>query len=106
MGVEHYLVCGQCKEYIDLHKSYEFGMIINKDHPPVGVDCAETDFNDVVLRGGYWESRGLWFLWHHRGHKDIELWTDSNDEWFDLEPNLIEKYSHDEMEKIRNEPKP
>jgi hypothetical protein len=94
MGVEHYLVCRQCKEYIDLHKAYAFSMVIDSERPPVGVDCKESSFNDVTLRGGYWESRGLWFLWHHRGHSGIEAWYDVQDEWFDLEPHLTEKFPY------------
>jgi len=100
MGIEHYLVCKKCKEYIDLHKAYSFSMVIGKDRPPVGIDCKETVYNDVVLVGGYWESRGLWFLWNHKAH-DIEVWTDSQDAWFDLEPNLTEKFPHNEDLKIR-----
>lgn len=100
MGVEHYLICETCKEYIDLHKAYEFSMVIGTPRPPVGVDCKESGFNDVVLRGGYWESRGLWFLWKHRGHK-VELDTDCNDNWFDKEPYLKEVFSHNDDLKIR-----
>jgi hypothetical protein len=95
MGVEYYLVCGQCKEYIDLHKAYSFSMVICAQRPPVGADCKESGFNDVTLKGGYWESRGLWFLWKHRGHKEIAAWSDTQDEWFDLEPNLVEVFPHE-----------
>lgn len=101
MGVEHYLVCYQCKQYIDLHKCYAFSMVIEKDRPPIGVDAEETEFNDVVLNGGYWEARGLWFLWAHRGHTEINMWTDCIDEWFFLKPKLEEKYPYVEDLKIR-----
>jgi hypothetical protein len=95
MGVEYYLVCGECKEYIDLHKAYEFSSVIRNATPLAGLP------DDFVLRGGYWESRGLWFLWKHRGHKNIDLWSDTNDDWFDLEPNLKEVFSHNEDLKRR-----
>lgn len=101
MGVEHYLVCNQCKEYIDLHKAYSFSHVIGGARPPVGVDCEESGFNDSSLRGGYWDSRGLWFLWHHREHKGVEMYYDCNDAWFDLEPNLKEVFKHDDDLKIR-----
>jgi hypothetical protein len=103
MGIEHYLVCHKCKEYVDLHKSYEFGMILRTDRPPVGVDCQETHFNDVFLRGGYWESRGLWFIWHHKDHgSELKMWTDDEEEWFDIEPSLIEKFAYNDDLKIRD----
>lgn len=101
MGVEHYLVCHECKEYIDLHKSYEYSMVVLKDRPPVGLDCKQSGFNDVVLRGGYWESRGLWFLWRHRSHKNIELHTDCDDDWYDLKPHLQEVFPHEKDIEIR-----
>ena len=101
MGVEHYVVCRQCMEYIDLHKAYEFGIVVRSERPPVGVDCKETGFNDVVIRGGYWESRGLWFLWKHRGHEGIDLRTDSDEKWYDDEPHYKEVFSHDDDCKIR-----
>lgn len=100
MGVEHYIVCNKCKEYIDLHKAYAFSSVLRQERPPVGADCKETGFCESVLRGGYWESRGLWFIWHHMGHELAE-WTDTNDEWFDLEPNLKEIFSHNDDLKIR-----
>lgn len=43
MGVEHYIVCGQCKEYIDIHKSYAFNIVTRGDRPPVGAECKDTD---------------------------------------------------------------
>lgn len=101
MGVEHYLVCRQCNQYIDIHKSYSFSLVIGLERPPVGCQCAETGFNESLLNGGYWESRGLWFLWHHRGHKGIEMLTDSYDEWFQIEPILEEKFPHDDDLEIR-----
>lgn len=96
MGTEHYTVCRACKEYIDLHKAYSFAMVVEANSPPVGIDCERSGFNDVVTRGGYWESRGLWFLWKHRSHAGIELWRDSTDEWWDLEPNLKEVFPYSE----------
>lgn len=105
MGVEHYIVCRQCKEYIGLHKAYEFAHVIRANRPGVGFDCKETGFSDSKLKGTYWESRGLWFLWHHRGHSEIELWTDYSEEWFNLEPYLKEVFSHNEDIKIREREK-
>jgi hypothetical protein len=101
MGVEHYLVCGECKEYIDLHKAYEFSHVIGCRRPPVGVECAETGFNDPVFKGGYWAARGLWFLWTHREHKNVHMQTDCNDSWYDQEPYLKEVFSHKDDIKIR-----
>lgn len=101
MGIEHYLVCEQCKEYIDLHKAYDFSGVIFSSRPTVGVDCKENGFNDRHLKGGYWESRGLWFLWNHRGHIGIEMYYDCDDEWFDKEPYLKEVFNHDEDLNIR-----
>lgn len=104
MGIEHFLVCTQCNEYIDLHKAYEFNRVLNSNsgRPPVGIDCKETGFNDSVLRGGYWESRGLWFIWTHRNHGGkIEQWYDSSDEWWDLSPHLTEVFPHRDDCKIR-----
>lgn len=101
MGVEHCLVCEQCKEYIDLHKAYNFASVVRNERPPVGIDCEESGFNDVVLRGGYWESRGLWFLWQHRGHTGIDMKTDLEDSWYEDEPHLKEVFNHDEDLKIR-----
>lgn len=100
MGVEHYLVCEKCKEYIDLHKAYEFNMVIQKDRPPVGIQCKETGFHDVITLGGYWESRGLWFLWKHREHP-VQMHYDTTDDWYDLEPYLKEVFSHNDDIKIR-----
>lgn len=101
MGVEYYVVCQQCKEYIDLHKAYAFSGVVDKERPPVAAECKETGFNEFELRGGYWESRGLWFLWAHRGHAGIELHSDSDDLWHDMEPHLTEKYPHNDDLKIR-----
>lgn len=102
MGVEHYIVCKTCKEYIDLHKAYGFSHVIHGARPPVGIECKETGFNDPKLyNGNYWEARGLWFLWHHRGHAGIEMHTDCEDNWFDEEPYLKEVYSHNDDIKIR-----
>ena len=105
MGVEHYLVCKTCKQYIDLHKAYEFGRIIYRETPPSGagqvIDKSGSDGKDFI-RGGYWESRGLWFLWKHREHcPGVALWTDSNDDWYDLEPKLEEVFRHEDDLKLR-----
>ncbi len=95
MGVEYYLVCKQCKEYIDLHKAYEFSRTITRQRPEPGKP------NDDYTRGGYWESRGVWFLWKHRSHSDVEMHTDVQDDWYDLEPYLKEVYPHSEDIKLR-----
>jgi hypothetical protein len=101
MGVEHYAVCRTCEEYIDLHKAYAFSMVVDAQFPPVGVDCERSGYNDVILVGGYWESRGLWFVWKHRGHQGIELWRDTSDDWWNLEPRLKEVFPYAEDEKLR-----
>lgn len=103
MGVEHYLVCRQCKHYIDLHKAYAFAQILWMERPPAGCDCKESKCNHVTLRGGYWESRGLWFLWNHLSHKDVELLTDLNDAWYDLLPYLEEKFPYEKDIAIREQ---
>lgn len=107
MGVEHYVVCGQCKEYIDIHKSYAFRVKTEDERPPVGVEIYLQDNvqHDYLLTGGYWETRGFWFLWKHKEHRDIEIWTDSKDEWYDLEPNLKEVFKHEEDLDIREKHK-
>jgi hypothetical protein len=101
MGIEHYLVCGECKQYIDLHKAYGFYTTCNSTTPPIGVDCGENGFNDSRLSGGYWDGRGLWFLWKHRGHNGIDIRTDTEDKWYDDEPYLKEVFPHSEDLKIR-----
>lgn len=102
MGVEHYIVCDQCKQYIDLHKAYGFSSVINNHRPPVGIECKETGFNDPKLYGGYWDARGLWFIWEHRGHSGIRMATDCADSWYDEMPYLKEVYPHYEDLKIRD----
>jgi hypothetical protein len=94
MGIEHYLVCNQCKEYIDCHKNYKFKYMIEQDRPPF-------DFNDEVDFASYWSNRAVWFLWNHRGHEGIEIHLDCNDECYDLRPYLKEIYPHDEEMKLR-----
>lgn len=82
MGVEHYLVCNDCKQYIDLHKAYEFGMILRQNRPSPGVKGDIPPYGyiqDIQLRGSYWESRGLWFIWQHRGHKGVEMRVDTDE---------------------------
>ncbi len=102
MGVEHYLVCGQCKEYIDLHKAYAFSANVTNERPPAGAKIYSHNVqHDYYLNGGYWESRGLWFLWHHKGHQGIELMYDSNDDWYEKEPYLKEVFKHEDDCKLR-----
>ena len=102
MGVEYYLSCLDCKEYIDLHKAYAFNAISNADRPPVGyAKNGPRETSEFVLYGGYWESRGLWFLWKHRGH-NVEMHNDCNDDWYDLEPTLVEVFPHDDDIKERD----
>lgn len=108
MGIEHYLVCKQCKQYIDLHKAYCFGMTLTQPRPSPGVEGNFSPWGyvqDIKLNGTYWETRGLWFLWQHRGHKDVELWTDDQDEWFGLKPHLEEVFKHADDLKLREKKK-
>ncbi len=97
MGVEHYLVCGECKQYIDLHKRYFFSALIQRKTPPIDYHKGDGSwgFNN------YWDARGVWFLWKHKGHRKIDLWTNANDDWFDLEPNLEEVFKHKDDLKAR-----
>lgn len=100
MGVEHYIVCKTCEEYIYLNKAYYFSAVLGAERPPVGINGEETGIWESVLVGGYWESRGLWFIWHHRGHT-LEAWDDCSDPWHDYEPNLKEVFPSVEDDKIR-----
>lgn len=95
MGVEFYIICDQCKEYIDLHKAYAFSSILNSERPPIG------DENSFMLNGGYWESRGLWFLWKHNNHGGVKIESDENDEWYNYEPYLTEVFKHEDDLKLR-----
>lgn len=96
MGVEFYLTCKTCMQYIDLHKAYDFHNIICRKTPPVGY---EGDKEDLAY---YWDGRGIWFLWNHREHK-LEMNSDSNDGWYDLEPKLSEVFPHkDDLELRKN----
>lgn len=88
MGIEHYLVCNECKEYIDLHKCYTFYRICNNYRPPKPKD--EGKF------GSYWDARGLWFLWKHKGCGGVVMHTDCDEEWFDIEPLLKEVFPSEE----------
>ena len=85
MGVEYYLVCQECKEWIDLHKAYKFFSWVENWRPPKGGDFT---FNN------YWDGRAVWFMWKHKEHKGIEVWTDCNDEWWNLRPYLTEVFEH------------
>ena len=93
MGVEHYVVCDTCKEYIDIHKNYQFSFLTNTNRPPIGNE------DDSILNS-YWTSRAIWFMWNHRGHS-VELWADSDDDWFDKEPYLKEVFNHNDDLKLR-----
>lgn len=105
MGVEHYLVCKSCKKYIDLHKAYEFSRIVHRERPPIGVKNQFGD--DDYLRGNYWETRGLWFLWQHREHcPGVTMLTDDSDEWYDEVPKLAEVFPHDKDLELRKQFEP
>lgn len=95
MGVEHYVVCNQCKEYIDIQKSYAFYLHSVADRPPI------DDPDGSMKMGGYWSGRGVWFMYQHRGHQGVEFDSDSNDNWFNKEPYLKEVFPHDEDLKLR-----
>lgn len=93
MGVEYYLVCDKCKEYIDLHKGYSFSILCGASRPPVEV---EYPLN------AYWDGRALWFLWHHKDHGDEIYLTSDESNWYNEEPYLKEVFPHSEDLKKRN----
>lgn len=95
MGIEHYVACGQCKEYIDIHKAYNFAALFRSEAPYPTEPQYPPEFGHDDFKG-YWAARGVWFLAHHRGHSGVELWTDTQDEWFDLEPTLKEVFRHED----------
>lgn len=105
MGVEHYMVCKQCKEYIDLHKAYVFNRaVVNAPRPAPALKGWVKEISmdgDELLNGGYWETRAAWFLWEHRGHTGVDMHYDCNDEWYELEPHLKEVYRHEDDIKLR-----
>lgn len=101
MGVEHYLVCNQCKEYIDLHKAYMFDLVCTSVRPMSGDPSCDSRYNLCKLNGNYWESRGLWFLWKHKEHVGIEMMYDVNDDWYDKEPYLKEVFKHEDDCELR-----
>lgn len=104
MGVEHYLVCKKCKQFIDLHKCYAFSAILSRETPPSGAAHKYDPTGaggDYFLRGGYWESRGVWFLWKHREHKGVELLNDCADDTYDEIEKLEEVFSHEDDLKLR-----
>lgn len=94
MGVEHFLVCYDCKQYIDLHKAYSFDRVLKEERPAIGID----DTGSIV--GDYWDTRGLWFIWNHRSH-DLKMNYDSCEEWYDLKPKLEEVFPYEEDLKLR-----
>ena len=83
MGVEYYVVCKDCKEYIDIHKCESFTNSMSGELPPSPKD------EPGRLSGSWWEKRGVWFTWRHRRH-DIELRSDHDDDWFNDKPYLKE----------------
>lgn len=105
MGVEHALVCRKCKQFIDLHKCYELSMLLGRVTPPSGAkgDYRDSIGGDAYLRGGYWESRGVWFLWQHREHPGVEMINDCSDEYYDDVGKLQEVFSHEDDLKLRKE---
>lgn len=81
MGVEHYMVCDKCKQYIDLHKAYWLSQTINNYRPPLW----ETVNKEDAPFQKYWNGRALWFLWHHKNHgESIKMWFDTSDEWWSI----------------------
>jgi hypothetical protein len=92
MGVEYYLVCDDCKEYIDLHKSYYFANVFGQgqsesNHPKF--DAPDTGGIKDRL-DSFWAARGIWFLSRHIGHKRVNLMSDHDDDCFERMPNLKE----------------
>ena len=87
MGVESYLVCEECKEYIDLHKSRGFlETFFCKKAPPAGIE-SDIKFNN------YWDARGVWFSGQHQGHK-LKWMSDADDSWWSEHLNLKQVWPH------------
>ena len=89
MGVEYYLICGECKEYIDLHKIRSFYNIATAEKPPLPSDYVNSELY-------YWEARAVWFLYKHRSHKDVEFLNDAGERFYELEPYLKEVFKYHE----------
>lgn len=91
MGVEHYLVCKQCKEYVDIGKSYAFNSCLNdsRDTAPKNI-VLNVDYGTKTSLNNQMTIKGIWFLWKHRGHKGIYATSDHCDEWWNEEPYLKE----------------
>ena len=86
MGVEHELTCKQCKEYIDLHKSYYFSDLMYAETPPPDAPNECTGIKTSL--DSYWAGRGIWFLAKHRGHQGVVMNSDADDDW------LVEQRAH------------
>lgn len=72
-----------------------FRIICSLDRPSPGVPGPFLSYitdGDLFLEGGYWESRGLWFLWNHRTHQNTEIWRSNHVDWQDFAGTLKEIY--------------
>ena len=94
MGVEHYLVCHECKEYIDLHKVYKFNECLRTSDTPPQLEFDDNGGPKTSLNN-QWTVKGIWFLWAHRGHSNIKMHSDHDDDWFSIEPWLTEVVKSD-----------
>lgn len=80
MGVCFNVVCGECKEFIDINKARGFYEITNH----------QTPNQERRESFGPLDQRAFWFVWQHRGHKGITITSDHDDDWFDKRAYLKE----------------
>jgi hypothetical protein len=99
MGVEFYITCLDCKQYIDIHKAYRMNRLSYNWAPP------SKSEDDLMLNNPYWDSRGTWFLWKHVSHK-IKMRSDAEDSWWQESAYFTEVFPYyDEEKRIKNDPK-
>jgi len=93
MGVEHYLACSKCKQFIDLHRAYAFAGLLDRKTPPV---------SDDYTGNAYWTGRGIWFLWNHKNHGEhMFLSTNAGDDRIDENPAYSEVFPHEDDLRLR-----
>ena len=100
MGVEYYMVCNKCKEYIDLHKSYYFAGLLYGDSPP-GPKGTPNEYIKNSL-DSFWAGRGIWFMWRHKDCGKLKMHSDHDYDWFEFEPYLNEVFKFLTIERIFN----
>lgn len=72
MGVEHYLTCHKCKQFIDCHKCYRTSRLFHNSAVPTK--------DETTWIEPYWGSRAFWFLAQHKDHGDQVVFTCDCDE--------------------------